>query len=719
MALIGRNLSSLVEIENYLHSPDFIKDGPMEQWAVLSAIQREIDLRYVVTESRHVSSFIDVAAYKGQLRTEALREIQREIYEVAPYFIDMTHDYQREYFNSFPTYFSPSAMNELTAHSIEKIFPDGTTPIRHNSAEQREGTIEFYQNFLLNVCYWLDKFRYVNACPYTFTLSTYTRDWLWKNETDGLCSDYEPLSDCYDVWKYNLGKHKPSVKKKEWDYDVDLEGSTDNGQAYEGIQVEVFQWFRTQNVNPVDFTDPKHPIGMEDFNGFPADDSGQIADLMPHRDDSWYPLALSDVEALTAEWKQYEGELSDYSVFPRHIPYDLDEWRCYGRMSAITDWNSLEYGFSETTSALMEADMSAGWDSVMTPQQVADWGTIYLSAFPNRGLTGKIQKVPVLSGTPAKGGFFDERGHLMFYQVDLQRSSSLHERWVDKYENQSETLYSSEEQISMHKEKVPLSVTIENPFALSADACYVMYSYRLPSIYDYTRDIIDYTYSYPSYPTDGLRMDEIIHQTQKSEQVTYHNTKTPSPPPHYKVTYYYQIRNRDEDLDDGGNEQHGTYKTVRYLLDGSKSLVIEDEELSSGIHWDSGWHKIDEYYGYADSFGLLTGEPMSSLSGDEISAPDWYPTGEGDQTAHVFYRAFPMSAYTYETLFAHLSNDFPPIDYDLLDYFDKNPPDGPWYEPGGWGGIGNMVELTLDSQMRLYTFFDFSESFGLPKEDIE
>ena len=708
------NLSSLAKIKEYLRAATTVYDGPMEDWKVLSAIQREIDLRYAVVPSRRVSCFIDVASYKSPLRVEALREIQREIYELAPSFIDMDHEYKLEYFNSFPTYYSPSAMNELTAHSIEKIFPDGTTPIRPDTDDRREGTIEYYKNFLLHVCYWLEKFRYVNACPYTFALSTYTRDWVWEKNSDGLCSYYEPLSDCYDVWKYEQGKHERKVKKNDWDYNDDMGSSSNNGKTYSGVQIEVFQWFRIENVNTVDFSDPRNPIGIEDFNGLPVD-RAIGADLMPHADDSWYRLGENE---LTAPWSQYEWELSTTGVHPRHLPFDLDEWRLYGKLSTVTDWSFLEYGFSEATSARWAESMSAGWDSVMTDDQIRDWGVQYLSAFPNRGLTGKIVGIPVLSGNAVKGDFFDERGHLMKYQIDLWRNSRIHERWVDKSAGQSETILSSEEHISMHKEGVPLSVTIENPFALSADACYVMYSDRLPEIYDYTRDITDYSYDYPEYPTDGLRMDYVIEQEQKSKQVVYNDTFTPRPMPHYKTTYYYEVNDRFEDLEEWG-DQYGHYKTTRYLIDGSKSLVVDEHELSSGIHWDSGWHKMDDYYRYPDSFGLLTGEPIADLSGEEISAPEWYPTEDEDQAAHVFYRAFPISAYSYETLFAHLSNEFPPIDYDLLDYFDKNPPDGPWYEGGDWGGIGNTVEMNQTSEMRLYTFFDFSEVFGLDKEDID
>lgn len=711
----GEELSSMSVIESYLRSADFMKDGPMEQWNVLSAIQREIDLRYAVTTDRHISSFIDVASYKGQIQIEALREIQREIYELAPNFIDMRLPYRQTYFNLFPQYFSPSAMNEDVEYSIEHLFQNGTTPIQPTPSDR--STLVQYKDFLLNVCYWLTNFRYVNACPYTFTLSTYTRDWSWSNTSNDLCSYYLPLSDCYDIWQYNLGQHERSANKKDWELSNDISADS-NGMPYSGIQVEMFQWFRTQNLNPVDFSDPRHPIGMEYFNGFPAqDDPDTPAAMMPHKTEGWELMAREDLERLTADWKQYEWELSTEIVKPRHIPYDLNDWQCYVRLSTVTDWSVLEYAFDPVTSARWASQVSAGWDSVMTNEQIADWGTGYLSAFPNRGMTGKIIGMPILSGTASKGDFFDKRGHSMTYKIDLRRQSSLHERWVDKYANESETIYDSEEYISMHKENVPLSATIENPFALSADACYVMYSTRLPEVYDYTRDITDYSYDYPSYPTDGLRMDYVIEQEQKSRDINYRDTRTPSMQPHYKVTYYYEVRDRFEDVK-AEDTDYGHYKTIRYLIDGSKSLLVEDEEVSSGIHWDSGWHKMDDYYGYADSFGLLTGEPMSSLSGDEISAPDWYPIGEGDQTAHVFYRAFPMSAYSYETLFAHLSNDFPPIDYDLLDFFDKNPPDGPWYEPGGWGGIGNTVELDQTSQMRLYTFFDFSESFGLNKEQM-
>lgn len=702
------NLSSLSEIEDYIRSPDFMLMGPMEQWNVLSAIQREIDLRYVVAEGRHVSSFIDVAAYKGQLRTEALREIQREMYEVAPRFLNMDINYIGEYFVSFPTYYSPSSMNEVSAYSIERIFPDGTTPIA--ARDGHDATIVSYRQFLANVCYWLKKFRYVNACPYTFTLSTYDRDWVWENETDGLCSDYQPLSDCYDIWQYDLGKHERKVTKKEWDYDVDMGDSSNNGEPFSGIQVEVFQWFRTQNVNPVDFTDPKNPVGMEDFNGFPATEHGQIADNMPHRDDSWYPLSAEEVDALTAEWTQYEWELEDFTVFPRHIPFDIGDWRCYGKLSTVTGWDALEYGFSESTSARWTSAMSAGWDSVMTDQQVRDWGTTYLSAFPNRGLTGKVIGVPALSGTASKGGFFNERGHLMKYRFNVSRSSKLWQHWIDKELSAADTKLHSSEHIDMHKEGVPLSVTVENPFALSADVCYVMYSNRLPEIHDYKRDVTDFEAEYPSYPTDGLRMDVVIAQTQKSEDTNYNSTRGGDG--YFKRTYYYSVFVRDENLEFEGNTQYGHYTDTRYLIDNSKSIVLEDYTMSSGIHWDSGWHILKEYYGYPDSFGLLNGNPISALSSDDFDPPDWYPKDE-EQAAHVFYSAFPISAYTYEALYAHLSDDFPPIEYDLKKFYSEEEPDGPWYEGGDWGGIGNTVELTQNSEMRLFTFFDFAGAFNI------
>lgn len=712
----GEDLSSLAVIESYLRSPDFMKDGPMEQWNVLSAIQREIDLRYAVTPDRHVSCFIDVASYKGQIQIEALREIQREIYELAPNFIDMRQPYAQTYFNLFPQYFSPSAMNEDETYSIEQLFQKGTTPLEQKSGQK--ATVAQYRDFLANVCYWLKNFRYVNACPYTFTLSTYSRDWSWKNDSDELCSDYQPLSDCYDIWQYDCPQHERGARKKDWDLSNDISASS-NGTPYNGIQVEVFQWFRTANVNPVDFTDPRNPIGMDNFNGFPAIDTGPIADLMPHRDSGWTPLSASEVDALTAAWTQYEWELEDPSVQPRHIPYDIGDWRCYSKLSVVTDWSVLEYAFDPNLSSQWAAKLSAGWDSVMTNQQVADWGTIYLSAFPNRGMTGKIIGMPVLSGTPAKSeGFFDESGHLMTYRIDLRRWSDIWQRWVDKSAGEAETKLTATDMMTMHKEHIPLSATIENPFALSADACYVIYSTGLPDSYHYQRDVEQFEIHYPSYPTDGLRMDVVTVQNETNNNVYYHSTQ------HWqsagnRAIYYYNTYDeyQHETSDSSGN--HTIHKENRYLLDRSKSLVLVDEELSTA-GWGSGWHILDEIANYADSFGLITGEPIEDLSSelsDDLPMPDWYPI-DSDPTAHVFMRVFPISAYSYETLFYKEPTQIPPVDFDMLNYFEEKAPDGPWYDGGDWGGIGNEVELEVNSNMRLFTFFDFSDAFGLRKEDL-
>lgn len=707
----GEDLSSMSIIEAYIRSADFMKDGPMEQWNVLSAIQREIDLRYAVTTDRHISSFIDVASYKGQIQIEALREIQRELYELAPNFIDMSLPYRQTYFNLFPQYFSPSAMNEDESYSIEKVFQNGTTPIKPTPSDP--STLVQYKNFLINVCYWLKKFRYVNACPYTFTLSTYSRDWSWSNTSDDLCSYYLPLSDCYDIWQYNLGQHARSAKKKDWELSNDISANS-NGTPYSGIQVEMFQWFRTQNLNPVDFSDPRHPIGMEYFNGFPSqDDPDTPAAMMPHKTEGWELMKREDLERLTADFKQYEWELSAEIVKPRHIPYDLKDWQCYVRLSTVTDWSVLEYAFDPVLSVRWASSVSAGWDAVMTNEQIADWTTGFLSAFPNRGMTGKIIGIPTLSGTASTGGFFDERGHLMRYRIDLNRESDIWQRWVDKEKGEVDTKRTATDRMSMHKENVPLSATIENPFALSADACFVMYSTALPDSSHFQRDVLDYEIDYPVYPTDGLRMDNVTLQDVNNNNVNYNSTKNWQSAGN-RVVYFYEKLDQLERESDPSTSDFTKTKVVRYLLDGSKSLVLRDEELSTS-GWDSGWHILDEIKQYADSFGLITGVPIEDLSSetsDDIELPDWYP-GLEDSAAHVFRKAFPISAYSHETLFYHDPTQFPPIDFDLMKFFEDNPPDGPWYGGGDWGGIGNTVELKIDSSMRLFTFFDFGGSFNL------
>lgn len=724
MALENANkemLSSLGGIVGYISMPPVCKH---EDWALLSAIQREIDKRYSVIDKRDLSSFMDHASLKGETTREAIEYIQKEVYELAPHFLNLSANYQKTKFYGFPQYYSKKTLNRDQTHSIEHLFVDGMVPndkVMDVVVGEREGSISRYNKFLTNICYWLEQFRYINACPYTFTLSTYNRSWEFFRTTNSLSVD--PNEYTNDIWDYEHPNDGDIQTKKKWKTEQNISGDN-NGQDWTGgIQVEIFQWFRAR-----DFNLPPFDVANNPFNGIPNyDATGAVSAAgMPYGAEP--PWTRTNPSQITADWSQYEWELDDPYVMPRHIPYDLSDWVCKTRLSTLDSgqWESLEYGWDKSLSTQMQRNLSVGWDSVMTPSQKARWGETYLSCFPVTGLTGKIIGIPSLSGTPEKGDFFPDAGHKINYSLTIASDGAKYDIWdnypyMDSFTEHKQT----SEHYTMHKTKIPLEVTIENPTAYEADACVVAYSTNLPEIQHIRREIEDFKTVIQSSPNieRGLRTDSVITETISAGLSSYGVAN-------WSVTrgaatdalVYMETQDRFQEYKDQGlTSQSKHLETIekRWTLEGDRNILLLSTDISSGFGPIMDICEWSHYNYYPDSFGLLSGDEILSSDEEEEEGSDSELTG--GSAAHVFLKAFTMDPYSHELLYSHLSDDMPPIDYDLIDRIEgEGAPDGPYFQSYYIdNGIQNDVEYSQTSQMRIFTFFDFGKAFGLVESASE
>ena len=98
-----------------------------------------------------------------------LRWIVDWVYDHAGSFIDMDADYSTDSFSSFPHYYSAEKIAESDHPML--VFP----PIGSTSASP--GALEAYRNLIVDVLYWLRKFRYRLASKILRTCQS-TGDWI-------------------------------------------------------------------------------------------------------------------------------------------------------------------------------------------------------------------------------------------------------------------------------------------------------------------------------------------------------------------------------------------------------------------------------------------------------------------------------------------------------------------------------------------------------------
>ena len=707
-------LSNLAEITSYIYSEPINK---WDEWDILSAVQREIDMRYAVVPDRVRKNFIDLAGFKSQTIHEAIKYFQQEMFELAPYFLNLDYPYQSHKFNTFPQYYSRKELSLSSANSIERLFNEGTVPNEKIDCFVDDfNAISVYNTFLTNVCYWLGKFRYRNACPYTFTLSTYTRDWEYTEENGQLSvDDTSPSPDNWDIWDM-ANQNTGDLRPKEWKTSTDV-SADNNGQQTNGVQIEVFQWFRRRHLN--------NPLLDEEYNGYPASDMVQNAEGMPYGKEP--PWKTIDPSELTAEWSQYEWELDDPNVIPRHIPYDLSEWVCKTRLSTVTgvSWETLEKPFDTSLSTQWGANLSAGWDKVMTNYEKSHWGVTYLSAFPVTGLTGKVVGIPSLSATPeASQNFFPDNGHRMYYTLEINHNSEIYEEWNPSYwasNAKIDTKQRETKHIKVHKEKMPFEVTVENPTAYEADGYVVFYPAfsNQEHIFEQTiNDTKKFRLGGGMPPSVRELLVEAATSWTGDDGLSSYDTL---PNPRYlpyrnginiplsyqnEILHHYEFSwpglSGSSKTTDNGTEKNWDIPHNEFYL-------LNEWDLSSG--GPAGYDY--NYYGsqscYPDSFGLYQegeseGESSGGGGGDETSA----------SVAMQFLPTKTFEPYSYDTIWEHLSSDTPPIDFNMEEIANKEL-QGPYYNSGNYGTTNDVI-YSHSSTMRIYTFFDFSKAFNLDKE---
>lgn len=698
-------LSSLAEIVGYIDSPPSNK---WNEWMLLSAVQREIDMRYAVVPDRHLSGFMDIAGPKSQTVQDAVEYIQREMYELAPYFLNLDVNYNETKFQTFPTYYDKHYLNLDDEHSIEKLIVEGTIPTETRNGIP--GGTKLYNDFLMHVCYWLGKFRYRNDCPYTFTLSTFDRRWEYTEE-DGALSinqgDTSLSNSTWDVWEM-ASPNSPDLRRRQWEQNNNV-SANNNGQESDGVQVEVFQWFRRKDLN--------NPRYGEEYNGYPASDNVVNSEGMPNGKEP--PWTTIDPSELTAAWSQWNYEM-DPGFVPtgqNHIPSDLSsDWTCKTRLSTVTrTWQTLENGWESSLSSVWAKQLSVGWDKVMTTEQKSLWGTHYLSNFPVTGLTGRILGIPTLSATPSKSeDFFPDTGHKMNYTLEIEHNSKIYEAWEpDPWTGEIKTRQSEYLHIVLDKKDMPFEVTMENPTAYDADGYVVFYPTHLPGEHDTKsvneKDVIE-TKKFrqtgggvPIWERDLLV--EITTKQISQHSADYYTTATGAHVGINTPIYYddrtESIRTSDWPEMEGSEKRTETGSETRWNLQETDSFLVRTWELSSGIHnMEFGYEGNTPYY--PDTFGLYQADESStSADSDE---------DEGTGGAMQFLPTEEISAYSYKTIWKHLSSDTPPIDFDIASIADKEL-QGPFYPL-----TYNDVLFHQTSEMRIYTFLDFSKSFNLDKE---
>lgn len=169
---------------------DRIDEAMLEDGKILNEIQQMalqrasvVGVRLQTVETDHHTPIIEI-----------LKALKQMVYSLAPKFINMEYPYWDMCWAEFPRNYSvvfdpgssrvPATYDEISMdeeHNLN-VIPQVDTSFGPDN-------IDLYRNFLKNVVYWLEKFRYVKSQWSTYD-ETYKRQWEWWKRYDTLRERY-------------------------------------------------------------------------------------------------------------------------------------------------------------------------------------------------------------------------------------------------------------------------------------------------------------------------------------------------------------------------------------------------------------------------------------------------------------------------------------------------------------------------------------------------
>lgn len=170
---------------------DRIDEAMLEDGAILNQIQQMAlqrasvcGVRLQTVQTDHHTPIVEI-----------LKALKKMVYDLAPKFINMEYPYWDLCWAEFPKNYSvvfnpgspprrPATVDDISMdeeHNLN-IIPQVDTSFGPDN-------IDLYRNFLKNVVYWLEKFRYVSSKQSSYD-ETYERQWEWTKDWNRIRQEY-------------------------------------------------------------------------------------------------------------------------------------------------------------------------------------------------------------------------------------------------------------------------------------------------------------------------------------------------------------------------------------------------------------------------------------------------------------------------------------------------------------------------------------------------
>ena len=660
-----------------------LEDDLCESWGPIRDIQAHIDLRYAVCSTTAANAkaartnhdIIAAASERGQMTVAALRALRDQIYDLAPYFLDMS-DYQYGKFSAFPKRFGREAISGAEEWSLELLHEPRTTPWTDVLVTGAPWTMTaFYRDYLTRVIHWLKLFRYRPAGNFTHSPGFWSLSWDWTRHLEGENDGFDP-SDVPAIpvsgdgsstqsgfgWKYVRTypvQGDPDPPPVLPDTDVlrksrigsrfsETESVTMSARGTP-LRYECFQWVKTQNLLPED-PDPQDLIGD---NKYLIDRQEAIRRIL----DYYHLAGFGDV------------------------PPDIDDYECWAWEIVDDSWESVYDGPAAVVSQRKE-ELFVGWGWHPNNRMP------YVN-FPERGITGRYEGGDYDLGwteTAATESFWPELGHVASGLIHVRRLYRLEAGPGDPNRPEWEEEKTEEESIAFEVESVPSEAVIVNPYSIPADVGLIVCPTdcterstaetmltRAESVgvgYDITSGVG------PIMIASGGRF-EFNHETLSirtdEDRISfidggYRQTRT--------------LNGFDDDLDGGDNLR----ETVRRdSLLGSRSLIVMDETRREGGR--SGWRVLKAF--------------------DASNYPDSLRIVEAAGTPYLVVESLQPQAVS--DLFRFAGPQLP--EYDVH---------GPANESIQLPNYHRVSEIdhSVSFRERIFPIFDFGTAFGLSEESV-
>ncbi len=445
-----------------------LEDDLCESWGPIRDIQAHIDLRYAVCSTPDANAkaartnheILAAASERGQMTVAALGALRDQIYDLAPYFLDMS-DYQYGKFSAFPKRFGREAISGDEEWSLELLHENRTNPWTDVLVTAPWTMTAFYRDYLTRVIHWLKLFRYRPAGNFTHSPGFWSLSWDWTRRLDGTAepdslSDIPPIPISGDGsttqsgfgWKYVRTYPTPGdpdpppvlpdtdvLRKSRIGSRFSETESVTMSARGTPLRYECFQWVKVRNLLPED-PDPEDLIG-----------------------DNKYQLDRQEAVQMILDYYKIAG-FGD-------VPPDIADYECWAWEIVDDSWQSVYDGAA--------AVVAKRKDELFVPWGWHPWNRLPYVNFPERGITGRYEGGDYDLGwteAAAVDSFWPELGHVASGLISVRREYSI---WAEEYGHSTshrggwEEGRREDEAISFSVSSVPKEATIVNPYSIPAD----------------------------------------------------------------------------------------------------------------------------------------------------------------------------------------------------------------------------------------------------------